>query len=112
MRAISPLTEAAIMTYGVIIKVAVPIQAYRASHAEVEKVTGGNTADGMLLHVARATDAGFEIIEVWESKEAADKFNGEVVRPAVERTGVDMSGPEPEVIEFQPEGIMLGHAFA
>lgn len=60
MRPISLLSGAAIMSYGVIVKVAAPIQAY----------------------------------------------------PAMERTGADMSGPAPEVIEFQPEGTMLGHAFA
>jgi hypothetical protein len=100
------------MSYGVIVKVTAPIQAYQASHAEVDKATGGKVPDGMLIHVARATEGGFEILEVWESKAAADKFNGEVVGPAMERTGADMSGPAPEVIEFKPEGTMLGHAFA
>ncbi len=52
------------MTSGVLIKVAAPIHAYQASHAEVEKVTCGNTADGMLFHVTRVTDAGFEVFEV------------------------------------------------
>ena len=96
------------MTYGTVVKVPAPIQAYEASHAEVEKVTGGEVPDGMIFHVARATDEGFEIIEVWESQAHADKFNEEVVVPAIIKSGADMSGPEPERTVFEPVGLMLG----
>jgi hypothetical protein len=80
------------MTYGVIVRVPAPIRAYEASHAEVMKATGGQSGDGLIFHVARATEQGFEMIEVWESKAHSDKFNEEVVGPAVTRTGVDQSG--------------------
>jgi hypothetical protein len=100
------------MTYGVIVRVPAPIQAYEASHAEVMKATGGQSADGLIFHVARATEQGFEMIEVWESREQSEKFNQEVVGPAVARTGVDQSGPQPEVIEFDPVGIMTANASA
>ncbi|MCW2521785.1 MAG: hypothetical protein JWO63_120 [Frankiales bacterium] len=95
------------MTYGVIVRVPAPIQAYEASHAEVMKATGGESGVGLIFHVARATEQGFEMIEVWDSKEQCEKFNQEVVGPAVARTGVDQSGPQPEVIEFDPVGVML-----
>jgi hypothetical protein len=96
------------MTYGAVVKVPAPIQAYEASHAEVEKAIGGEVPDGMIFHVARATDEGFEVFEVWESQAQADKFNEEVVVPAIIKSGADMSGPEPARTVFEPVGMMLG----
>lgn len=95
------------MTYGNIVKVPAPIEAYLASHAEVEKILGDALPDGLIFHAARATDPGFEIYEVWESKEHADKFNEDVVGPAIARTQGDMAGSPPEVTEFEPVGIMM-----
>ena len=48
------------------------------------------------------------MVEIWESKAQSDKFNQEVAGPAVARTGVDTSGPQPVVVEFEPVGLMLG----
>jgi hypothetical protein len=95
------------MAYGSVVTVPAPIEAYLASHAEVEKAIGENFPDGMVFHVARAVDGGFEVFEVWESKAQADKFNEEVVWPAVARTGPDMSGPPPVAVEFEPVGLMV-----
>jgi hypothetical protein len=95
------------MTYGSVVTVPAPIEAYLASHAEVEKAIGDQFPEGMIIHVARAVEGGFEMFEVWESKEQADKFNEEVVGPAVGRTGVDASGPQPVVVEFEPAGLMV-----
>ena len=94
------------MTYGNIVKVPAPIDAYKASHEEVEKALDGKHPDGLIFHAARATGTGFEIYEVWESKAHADKFNAEVVWPAVARTGVAPPDAQPEVTEFEPVGIM------
>ena len=64
------------MTYNVIFDVPAPIEMYDATHAAVREAVG-NTDVGLVLHIARATDAGFEIVEVWRSKEAFDDFNRE-----------------------------------
>lgn len=42
------------------------------------------------------------MFEVWESKEQADAFNRDVLPQAVARLGGDESGPQPEVIRFEP----------
>lgn len=64
------------MTYNVIFDVPAPIEMYDATHTAVREVVG--KADfGLVVHIARATDAGFEIVEVWRSKEAFDNFNRE-----------------------------------
>ena len=81
-------------------------QHYQRTHAEIEKAIGSTPADGMIFHVARATDQGFEMIDVWESKEHFDKFGEEVVGPAMARAGIDTSGPQPTMTEFEPVGLM------
>ena len=96
------------MTYGVVIRVQAPIANYEASHAEIVKATGGTSPRGMIFHVARETDAGFELFEVWQSKEDFDRFGREVVGPAMGRAGIDTSGPAPQSFEFVPTGLMLG----
>jgi hypothetical protein len=99
------------MTYATIVRVQAPIQAYDATHAEIVKATGDQMEAGFILHIARATDDGFEIIEVWESKEQADAFNDEVVRPAMQRSGAPQDAPEPEVVEFEPRVVMTAQTY-
>ena len=64
------------MTYNVIFDVPAPIEMYDATHAAVCEVVGDSDVE-LVVHVARATDSGFEIVEVWRSKEAFDDFNRE-----------------------------------
>jgi hypothetical protein len=48
---------------------------------------------------------------VWESKEQFDAFNREVFPKAMARAGVPMEGPEPELVEFDPVGVIAPRAF-
>jgi hypothetical protein len=58
------------MTHGLVMNVPAPINFYDALHGEVaRRSTAG--VDGLLLHVGRATDDGFQVLEVWESKRSA-----------------------------------------
>ena len=70
------------MTHGLVMKVPAPTDFYDALHAEVGRRSTGR-ADGLLLHVGRVTDDGFEMVEIWESKDTCNRFFAEVVRPAV-----------------------------
>ena len=93
------------MTYGFAMDVAAPIEFYDALHAEIGRRSGG-AAEGMLLHVGRATPSGFQVTEVWESKEQWDRFATEVVGPALaELTGGQVR--EPEVEGFEPRGLIV-----
>jgi len=94
------------MTYAFTVRVPMPIEAYDASHAEILRAVGDEPVDGMILHMARAVADGFEILEIWQSREQADRFNREVVGPALERIGVPTDGPEPQVEEFEPRVVM------
>jgi hypothetical protein len=97
--------------YGCTLHVPEPIEVYLAVHQAVLDVAeeeGGG--DGLVLHLAYPTDRGFDVIEVWESKEQYDAFNRDVFPKAVARAGLPMEGPAPEPVEFSPAGVMIPRA--
>jgi hypothetical protein len=63
----------------------------------VRKLTGGKDrvdspsdwpVEGLLVHAAGQADAGFRVVDVWESEEACTRF-GETLAPILEEVGVD-----------------------
>jgi hypothetical protein len=94
------------MTYAFTIRAPLPIEVYDASHAEIMRSAGEGGADGLILHMARVLPDGFEVLEIWQSREHAERFNREVVVPALERVGVPADAPEPELTEFEPRVVM------
>ena len=98
------------MTHGLVIKVPAPTEFYDALHTEVGRRSAGK-ADGLLLHVGRGTDDGFEMVEIWESKEKCDRFFAEVVDPAVASVSGGQAPPDrPVVEEFEPRGLVVPSA--
>jgi hypothetical protein len=63
--------------YGVITTVPAPIEMYDRMHAEI------GIPDGLLVHIGRATTDGFQVLEVWESKEHYDRANTSIAHPSV-----------------------------
>jgi hypothetical protein len=98
--------EESTMTYAFTARVPLPIEVYEASHAEILRSAGEAGADGLILHMARVLPDGFEVLEIWQSREQADRFNREVVGPALERIGVPADAPQPELTEFEPRVVM------
>jgi hypothetical protein len=98
------------MTHGLVMNVPAPIDFYDALHGEVaRRSTAG--VDGLLLHVGRATDDGFQVLEVWESKEKCDRFFAEVVGPSVASvSGGQAPLGEPIIEEFEPRGLIIPSA--
>ena len=94
------------MTYAFTVRVPLPVEVYDASHAEVLKAAAEHGNDGLILHMARAVPEGFEILEIWQSREQADRFNREVVAPALERAGMPADAPQPPLTEFEPRVVM------
>ena len=95
------------MTYGFVMDVPAPIEFYDAVHAEMRRRLPGGV-DGLLLHVCRQTPGGFQITEVWESKELSDRANAEIVGPAiVQLGGGGPPPPEPTMEEFEPRGLLV-----
>jgi hypothetical protein len=97
------------MAHGLVMDVPAPIEFYDALHAEIGRRTAGGV-DGMLLHVGRATRGGFQVFEVWESKERCDRFYAEIVGPALTQVSGGQSPPEPAMDEFEPRGLIVPSA--
>ena len=97
--------------YGYTLHVSDPLEVYLAVHQAVQDVAaeeGGG--DGLVLHLAYPTDRGFDVIEVWESKEQYDAFNRDVFPKAVARAGLPLEEPALEPVEFSPAGVMVPRA--
>ncbi|HWX97169.1 MAG TPA: hypothetical protein VNZ01_10000 [Solirubrobacteraceae bacterium] len=59
----------------------------------------GNPPDGLLMHTAGEVDGQWQIVDVWESEEDADRFNAERLAPAIESVmGGAPPGPPPTTI--------------
>jgi len=96
------------MTYGITTRVPAPIAMYDAVHSAVLARTGTDV-DGLLVHIGRATPEGFEVIEVWQSRDHFDQYNRDVVGPVIaELAGSDPpSPPSPSIEEFDVRGLVV-----
>jgi hypothetical protein len=95
------------MVYGIVTDVAAPAEVYDALHAEVGRT--GAVAVGLLVHIGRATAGGFQVIEVWESREDYQRYTEEVVLPvmAAMSPGGDVPSAPPAMEEFDVRGLVL-----
>ncbi|HYP45325.1 MAG TPA: hypothetical protein VEQ66_09050 [Propionibacteriaceae bacterium] len=87
--------------------VSTPVETYDALHHALLRETGGNV-EGLLVHIARVTSEGFQVIEVWESKELYDRCNREVLWPLAGKILGDQppeAGPAAE--EFEVRGLVV-----
>jgi hypothetical protein len=94
--------------YGIITTVPAPVEMYDAIHAELGKRVG-TSIDGLLLHVGRATTDGFQVLEVWESKEHYDRSNTDVLFPLMRELAGDQPLPsiEQTTEPFDVRGIVI-----
>ncbi len=94
------------MTYNVIFDVPAPIELYEATHAALREVVG--TADvGLVAHIGRATDAGFEIVEIWQDKESFDAFNRDVWPKVAAKIPGAENMEAPDGREFEVRGLII-----
>jgi hypothetical protein len=95
------------MTYAFVTDVPAPIEFYDALHAEIVRRTVGDP-EGLLVHLGRQTRGGFQIIEVWESKELCERYTAVVVDPAVAQLSSGQAPPgRPERVEFEPRRLVV-----
>jgi len=95
--------------YGFVQDIPLPIEAYMPMHAEIGRRAAGRV-EGMLSHVARPTARGFQIIEVWDSKEQYERYDAEIIRPVVAELSGGSTPPAPETVEFEPLGLIVPSA--
>jgi hypothetical protein len=93
--------------YGVVTTVPAPVEMYDGMHAEMTK-RAGRSIDGLLVHVGRATTDGFEVLEVWESKEHYDRANTDIVFPLMRELA---GGQPPRSSRQQKPSTSMGWSF-
>lgn len=98
------------MTYFAhVVDVPAPAAVYDATHAELLRRTGGHI-DGLVVHLCRATDAGFQVVEVWTDRAAFEKAEREHVGPILAEQAAAASGaplPPPRDEEFALRGLAV-----
>ena len=97
--------------YGVRITVPAPVEMYDGMHAEMKRQSV-HSVDGCLVHVGLATPDGFEVLEVWESKEHYDRANAEIVFPLMEKLVGDQPMPpiQQSTEAFEVHGLVIPRA--
>ena len=61
---------------------------------------GGKAPAGCLFHIAaQLPGGGLQVIDVWESREALDRFNEQQIMPTAQRLGMAQPAQEPQVTE-------------
>jgi hypothetical protein len=94
--------------YGVVTSFPAPVEMYDGMHAEMLKRVG-MAFDGLLVHIGRATADGFQVLEVWESKEHYDRANTDIVFPLLRELTGDQPPPSPELATetFDVHGLVI-----
>ena len=97
------------MAHGIVATVPAPIDMYTAVHAQVTETVGDAGPDGLLVHIARKTAEGFQVIEVWESKQQADRFQNDVLAPIIDEVSGGQAPSRTDVSEeFEVENYFVG----
>jgi hypothetical protein len=60
----------------------------------------GNPPEGLVFHTSGPVEGGWEVIDVWESREAFDTFAAERILPSLVAIGMPEGAPPPELHEF------------
>jgi hypothetical protein len=69
----------------------------------MERAYGGNLSDGELFHVAGQSDAGWWVIDGWESRDQCVASSQELM-PALEHVGISLGEPPRE---FEIHNLMV-----
>jgi hypothetical protein len=96
--------------YGHLTEMPGSVEFYDLIHAETLRRTQGDV-DGLLVHIARATPTGFDVIEVWTDRDSCLRADQQILNPII----ASLAGPsssaagslEPRVEEFTPRGLVL-----
>jgi hypothetical protein len=79
------------VTYAGTVDVHAPAAAYQALHAQLLQRTAGQV-DGLLVHLARPTAGGFQVLEICDTRASYDHFNDTVIAPLTARAGLAPPG--------------------
>lgn len=94
------------MTWGVAVDVPAPVELYDAVPAELLRRTDASV-DGLLVHLARPTERGFEVLEVWEDGADFERYQAEVTTPVMAELSGGQPWPAGGITEFEARGLVL-----
>jgi hypothetical protein len=92
------------VTFSLVLDIPSSVEHYKAAHAEFSK----HPTDDMLLHIARPTSEGVQIIEVWTAEEACGKWMEQCVGPvtaALAAAGLTL--PQVAPTRFEAAGLIM-----
>ena len=99
------------MAYGLIANVPAPIEMYDAVNAQINEQIGDTQPAGLAVHITRRTPEGFQVIEVWESKQQADEFADAVLGPVIDKVSQGQAPRREDVEEgFEVHNFFTGPA--
>ena len=89
------------MAWGFIMETPMSAEQYDDINSKV-----GPNPDGLIVHIAAQGANGMRIIDVWESKEAFERFQTETIMPAMEGSGMEEPpGGPPPLDEFEVRNV-------
>jgi hypothetical protein len=83
------------MAWGFIAELPLSREEYDRLNAEISP-----DPDGLILHTASEKGGTMRVIDVWESKDAYQRFERDILFPALERIGGDTPDEPPPLDEF------------
>ena len=83
------------------------IQELPISREEYERIDNAieGDPDGLIIHTASDKDGRVRVIDIWESKDAYQRFEREQLMPAMERLGGQAPSEPPAMDEFEVTNI-------
>ncbi|HVE63241.1 MAG TPA: hypothetical protein VNB94_05520 [Mycobacteriales bacterium] len=72
------------------------------THLKIDGAVGEDLGKGLIVHASGRSDAGVRSIDIWESKEASERFYVERILPALESLGIP-GGPPLSTQDFDVE---------
>ena len=80
-------------------------QHYRAIDKEINEAVKNQPE--RIMHSCGQVDRGWQLVQVWKSKEALDKFVEDHLAPAMKRAGEKGYPAPPEIIDFETVDLFL-----
>ena len=77
------------------------------THIKLGEAVGDTPVKGLILHAGGPSERGVHSLDVWESKEDADRFFAERMMPALQQLGLE-GGPPLSVQEFEMPYVLNG----
>jgi hypothetical protein len=81
------------------------IEQYDQINERIGLLPGGPPSPQELFHWVAETASGFRVVDVWESREAFEKFEQEKLRPIYLEVGV---ADQPEIQYFEVHNYLAG----